>query len=50
MDHALEYIRDYYTGPEIKIPNYPGVNSPPFYAVPPDFCLEASPEAPQCTL
>jgi hypothetical protein len=49
MDRALEDVRDYYGGPEIKQPDYPGVNSPPFYYVPPDCCPEASPEAPQCT-
>jgi hypothetical protein len=45
MDHALEDVRDYYGGPVIRLPGYPGVNSPPFYSVPPDFSLEA----PQCT-
>jgi hypothetical protein len=42
MDRALQDIRDYYGGPMIRLPGYPGVNSPPFYFVPPD----SSPEAP----
>jgi hypothetical protein len=45
MDRALEDVRDYYGGPVIRLPGYLGVNSPPFYSVPPD----SSPEAPQCT-
>jgi hypothetical protein len=45
MDSALEDVRDYYGGPVIRLPGYPGVNSPPFYSVPPD----SNPEAPQCT-
>jgi hypothetical protein len=35
MDRALEDIRDYYGGPVIRLSRYPGVNSPPFYSVPP---------------
>jgi hypothetical protein len=46
MDRALQDTRDYYGGPVIRLPGYPGVRSPPFYSVPPD----TSPEAPQCTL
>jgi hypothetical protein len=42
MDRALEDTRDYYGGPTIRMPGYPGVHSPPFYSVPPD----SSPEAP----
>jgi hypothetical protein len=45
MDRALQDVRDYYGGPVIRLPGYPGVNSLPFYSVPPD----SSPEAPQCT-
>jgi hypothetical protein len=45
MDHTLQDTRDYYGGPAIRMPGYPGVHSPPFYSVPPD----SSPEAPQCT-
>jgi hypothetical protein len=45
MDRALQDVRDYYGGPVIKLSGYLGVNSPPFYSVPPD----SSPEAPQCT-
>jgi hypothetical protein len=45
MDHTLEYVPDYYGGPVIRLPGYPGVNSLPFYSVPPD----SSSEAPQCT-
>jgi hypothetical protein len=45
MDRALQDVRDYYGGPVIRLPGYLGVNSPPFYSVPPD----SSPEAPQCT-
>jgi hypothetical protein len=45
MDRALEDVRDYYGGPVIRLPGYPGVNSLPFYSVPPG----SSPEAPQCT-
>jgi hypothetical protein len=42
MDRALQDTRDYYGGPAIRMPGYPGVHSPPFYSVPPD----SSPEAP----
>jgi hypothetical protein len=49
MGCALEDVRDYYGGPVIRLPSYPGVNSPLFYYVPPDSRLEASLEAPQCT-
>jgi hypothetical protein len=45
MDRALQDVRDYYGGPVIRLSGYLGVNSPPFYSVPPD----SSPEAPQCT-
>jgi hypothetical protein len=45
MDRALEDVRDYYGGAMIRLPGYPGVNSQPFYVVPPDSSLEA----PQCT-
>jgi hypothetical protein len=45
MDRALQDTRDYYGGPAIRMPGYPGVHSPPFYSVSPD----SSPEAPQCT-
>jgi hypothetical protein len=45
MDRTLQDTRDYYRGPAIRMPGYPGVYSPPFYYVPPD----SSPEAPQCT-
>jgi hypothetical protein len=45
MDHALQDTRDYYGGPAIRMPGYPGAHSPPFYSVPPD----SSPEAPQST-
>jgi hypothetical protein len=34
MDCALQDVRDYYGGPVIRLPGYPGVNSPPFYLVP----------------
>jgi hypothetical protein len=42
MDRALEDVRDYYGGPVIRLPGYPGVNSLSFYSVPPD----SSPEEP----
>jgi hypothetical protein len=42
MDCDLEDVRDYYGGPVIRLPSYPGVNSPAFHSIPPDF----SPEAP----
>jgi hypothetical protein len=42
MDCALEDVRDYYGGPVIKLPGYPGVNFLLFYSVPPD----SSPNAP----
>jgi hypothetical protein len=42
MDRALQDVQDYYGGPVIRLLGYPGVNSPPFYSVPPD----SSPEAP----
>jgi hypothetical protein len=42
MDRALQDTRDYYGGPAIRMPGYPGAYSPPFYSVPPD----SSPEAP----
>jgi hypothetical protein len=45
MDRALEDVRDYNGGLVIRLPSCPGVNSPPFYSVPPD----SSPKAPQCT-
>jgi hypothetical protein len=45
MDRALQDTRDYYGGPAIRMPGYPGVHPLPFYSVPPD----SSPEAPQCT-
>jgi hypothetical protein len=45
MDRALQDTRDYYGGPAIRVPGYPGTHSLPFYSVPPD----SSPEAPQCT-
>jgi hypothetical protein len=45
MDRALQDVRDYYEGPEIRLSGYQGAHSPPFYSVPPD----SSPEAPQCT-
>jgi hypothetical protein len=45
MDRALQDTRDYYGGPAIRVPGYPGTHSPPFYSVPPD----SSPETPQCT-
>jgi hypothetical protein len=45
MDRALQDTCDYYGGPVIRMPGYPGAYSPPFYSVPPD----SSPEAPQST-
>jgi hypothetical protein len=45
MDRALQDTRDYYRGPTIRMPGYPGAYSPLFYSVPPDSC----PEAPQST-
>jgi hypothetical protein len=45
MDCALEDVRDYNGGLVIRLSSCPGVNSPPFYSVPPD----SSPKAPQCT-
>jgi hypothetical protein len=45
MDRALQDTRDYYGGPAIRMPGYPGAYSPPFYSVP----LDSSPEVPQST-
>jgi hypothetical protein len=45
MDRALRDTCDYYGGPAIRMPGYPGAYSPPFYSVPPN----SSPEAPQST-
>jgi hypothetical protein len=45
MDRALLDTRDYYGGPAIRVPGYPGVHTPPFYSVPPD----TGSEAPQST-
>jgi hypothetical protein len=45
MDRALQDTRDYYGGPTIRMPGYPGAYSPPFYSAPPD----STPEAPQST-
>jgi hypothetical protein len=45
MDRTLQDTRDYYGGPAIRMPGYPGVHSPSFYSVPPD----SSTEVPQCT-
>jgi hypothetical protein len=34
MERTLENVYDYYGGPKIKIPDYPGVNSPLYYVAP----------------
>ena len=34
MSRALRSLAGYFNLPEIEIPDYPGVNDPPFYAVP----------------
>jgi hypothetical protein len=41
MDRALQDTCDYYGGPAIRVPGYPGVHSPPFYSVPQDTGSEA---------
>lgn len=42
LTRALQTLSLYYGGPLIGLPDYPGVNSPPFYAVLPD----SDPESP----